>query len=218
MRTCKIIGAVVVLLALICLLAWAWETVGQHKAGAEKSLLAAAQARQRAKSLEAELTKLEVELDEVTSRPPEVVEKVRERVVVKYRDAPPLVVDYLASHKREIRWSNEDGSVKVHVPDAISGDTVDVDIDTDILCKPYIEECLKPVDTGRLKSPIRRGPLLDMKAGYGYAGIEGDIGTWPIEMGSSRFKVQAGAWGRMTMQDTGAFTGNAAVGLRVQFK
>jgi hypothetical protein len=216
----RIVAAAVGILVLIALFAWGWERWADHKARTENARERASQARLEAKSLALELSKVQVELDEVRSRPPAVIEKTRIKVVTKYRDAPPVVIDYMATHKREIKWSNPDRSIKVHVPDALAGDSVEVKLDTDIICKSWIECCEDPGPTSgeSPKFPIRWGPRLEIRGGYGYSGIDAEVGSWPIELGSRKFAVQVGGYARATMRPAGDFDGNAAIGVRVFLK
>ena len=216
----KLVGIGVLLLVLVACGMWHWERVVAYRAQAANAREEALQASLEAQALADELCQVQIELDEVQDRPPSV--EIRERVVVKYQDAPAQVVDYMASHKREIKWTNPDGSVRVHVPDAMVGDTVEVKLDTDIICKPWIERCaaLSHADNSNpeLSSPLRWGPRLEIRAGYGYSGLDGEVGTWPVEIGGSRFKIQIGAYGRATMRPDGDFEGNAAIGLKLVLK
>ena len=211
----KLVGIGVLLLVLVACGMWHWERVVAYRAQAANAREEALQASVEAQALADELCQVQIELDEVRDRTPSV--EIRERVVVKYQDAPGPVIDYLASHKREIKWTNPDGSVRVHVPDAMVGDTVEVKLDTDIICKPWADCCKKDTVTG-FKSPIRWGPRLEIRAGYGYSGLDGEVGTWPVEIGGSRFKIQIGAYGRATMRPDGDFEGNAAIGLKLVLK
>lgn len=223
----KVAAGILVLLLLAAMLAWAWEQSQARSAFAveqAQALREAAEERERAALATAENARqeaagLRVELDSVKAREPEV--KVVERVKVLYRNAPSVVKDYMASHKREIRWTNPDSSIKVRVPDALAGDSVEVELDTAKICKPFADalaKCAAKKEHPPLASPIRRGPAVEVMAGYGYSGLDVQMGTWPVEVGSGRFHVQAGVYGRASLSPLGEVMGNAAVGLRVTFK
>jgi hypothetical protein len=111
--------------------------------------------------------------------------------------------------------------VTVAVEGIAISDTVDIQLDLDTLCKPWKDaarDCRPDKPSIKVDSPIRRGPLMEVRAGYGYSGLDAEIGTWPVEIGGSKIKVQLGVYGRATMRPGGDFDGNAAAGARLEWR
>jgi hypothetical protein len=223
----KIVIGAVAALVLAALIAWAVDAV-RSRQEAERlyaweeqgRLWKQAQAAQEAsRRLSAEVAALRVRHDMVYPLKPTAERKAK--VAATHPEAGDQARDYLTGHGRAVDWTNPSGSIRIRIPESLSGDSVDVDLDLKTLCSPYIENCgSTPGSTTKstLKSPVRRGTILEVGAGYGIAGIDSWVESWPLRVGSDHFYVSPGIYARGTWRPSGTLDGNVGAGVKLSWE